>query len=231
MFNFCNFMKKFFGKIKVLIFLFLFLPACSWAMSSETYKINADTINSGGNLSGSSSYNLGDSLGESAVGVETSANYKSNTAFWHMVSGGAQLGLNCEAANVYMVDYTLGNANNYSKYIFSTSQECVVVDNSSVPWTLTMQSTDMTSTKNNLANNNVFLVTDGAVASGDTITSPTTGISESASSDYSLNTPRSIISGDVTAAGIYNNRPTVKLTNLNSLFNENITGTVTITIQ
>jgi hypothetical protein len=209
----------------------LSLPFLVAGMQSQTYQINADTINSGGNLSGSANYHAGDTLGEAATGEERSANYKSKTAFWYMFPEGSQLGLSCEASDVYMMDYTLGNANDYSKYIFSTSQECVITDNSSAPWSLTMQSTNMTSANNVLSNSNVKLSTDDNVSSGDTITSPTSGIDEASTSDWPLDAPKTVIQGDVTADGSYNNRPTMKLTNLNSLFAETISGTLTITIQ
>lgn len=219
-------------EIFLAVLTILLLPAFALAaMSSETFRIGADTINSGGNLDSSENYKMGDSLGEAAIGIESSESYKSKTAFWYMLPGGTQLGLNCQASNVYMMDYTLGNANNYSKYLFSMSEQCAVTDNTNAPWTLTMQSTDMTSTHNDLSNANVFLSTDGNVGSGDTVTTPTTGLSEPATSDYSLNNIRTIISGDATASGTYANQPTVKLTNLNSLYSENISGVITITIQ
>jgi hypothetical protein len=215
----------------ILAITVLILPVFVYAMSSETYMINADTVNSGGSLTDSETYKLGDSLGEAAIGVGASESYKEKTAFWYMLPGGVQLGLSCEASTVYMVDYALGDVNNYSKYTFSTMQECLVTDNSSAPWTLTMQSTNMTSVHNNLSNTNIFLSTDGTPASGDTITSPTTGITETSSGDHSLNVTRTIISGDAAASGDYNNRPTVKLTNLNSFYSEPISGTVTFTVQ
>jgi hypothetical protein len=222
-------MKK--TNFTILFLILLLLPVFSSAMKSETYQVDADTINAGGNLSGSTSYHLGDSAGEAATGEERSANYKSKTAFWYMLPEGSQLGLTCESSTVYMMDYSLGDINNYSKYTYSTSQECVVTDNTSSAWTLTAQSTNMTGAKNTLSNANIKLVTDGTAGSGDTITDPTTGITESSANDYSLDSPRTIISGDVTASGTYNNRPTIKLTNLNGLFAETISGTVTIIIQ
>jgi hypothetical protein len=216
-------------KIKTIFFLlFLAMPFYSLAMQSETYKIPADTVNSGGNLSDSASYNLGDSTGEAAVGVESSTNYKSKTAFWYMLP--SYLDLSCEAVDVYMVDYTLGNADNYSKYIFSTSQECTVVDNSSYAWHLTIQSSNMTSAQNNLANSNIFLSTNGNPSSEDTVTDPITGITEPSTSEYSLNTTRTLISASTSASGTYKNRPTIKLSNLNTLYSETISGTITVTI-
>jgi hypothetical protein len=223
-------------KLKIILAILIsLLPVLAYAMSSETYMINADTVNSGGNLSSSGSYKLGDSMGEAAIGVGVSGSYKEKTAFWYMLPGGTQLGLNCVSSNVYMADYTLGDANNYSKYIFSTSQKCTITDNTSAPWTLTMQSTNMTSAKNNLSNSNVYLSTDNNVSSGDTITSPTTGISESdLNSSYPanpLNAPQTIDIGDGTASGTYDVRPTMKLTNLNTFYSEAISGTITFTIQ
>lgn len=207
------------------------LPLLVFAMNSTNYKINADTINSGGNLSNSADYHLGDSAGEAATGEERSANFKSKTAFWHMIPGGSQLGLHCEASTVYMMDYTLGNAGDVSTYTYSTSEKCDITANSSASWDLTMQSSNMTSAKNNLSNSNIFLDTNNDPATAGTITAPTTGISESAGPEYPLNTPATVISGSVLAVGNYTNRPTVSLKHLNSLFDENISGTITITIQ
>ena len=215
----------------ILAISIMLLPVFAYAMSSETFMINADSVNSGGSLTSSETYKLGDSFGEAVVGVGTSEIYKEKTAFWYMLPSNGQLGLSCQSSNVYMTDYTLGDINNYSKYIFSTSQKCVVVDNSSAPWSLTMQSTNMTSANNNLSNTNIFLSTDGTPASADTITSPTTGITETSSGEYSLNAVRTIVSGDAGASGNYDNQPTVKLTDLNTFYNEGISGTITITIQ
>jgi|GEM_PF-3597200 len=221
-------MKK--ANFTIFFLILLLLPVFSSAMKSETFQVDADTINAGGNLSGSASYHLGDSAGEAATGEERSANFKSKTAFWYMLPEGSQLALTCESSTVYMMDYTLGTIEDYSMYTYSTSEECTITDNSSAAWTLTAHSTNMTGTKNNLSNTNIKLVTDTDEGGGSTITDPTTGITELAAED-SLDQPRTIITGDTQASGIYNNRPTIKLTNLNGLFAETISGTVTIIIQ
>jgi len=212
---------------------FMLLPFFAWAMQSQTFQINADTINSGGNLSGSANYRAGDTLGEMATGEERSANFKSKTAFWYMLPEGSQLGLSCEASDVYMMDYTLGTAGDKNLHLFSTSEKCTITDNSDAPWVLTMQSTDMTSAKNTLSNTNVLLQTDSNITAGNTVTDRTTGITESLLVDPSggLNIPETVIQGDVTASGVYENQPTVELKNLNSLFAETISGTITLTIQ
>lgn len=200
-------------------------------MSSSNYRIDSDVVGSAGNQSTSSNYQLGDTMGEPIIGDSSSTNYQGKFGFWQMTPGGSQLGLSCEASNVYMVDYSLGDANNYSKYLFSSSEECVVTDNSSAPWTLTSYASNFTSAKNNVPNSNVYLATDGTPGSGDTITSPITDITEASGPESSLDTTRTIISGGVSASGLYNNRPSIELKNLNNLYSESITGTVTITLQ
>lgn len=218
-------------KLFLIIFLALLFPmAYSFAMSSANYRIDSDVVGSAGNSSSSGSYKLGDTLGEPIIGNSSSGSYQGYFGFWQMTSGGSQLGLSCESSDVYMLDYTLGDANNYSKYLFSTSQECIVTDNSSAPWSLTIASSNMTSAKNNLSSSNIFLNTDGTPASGDTITSPTTNITESAGPEYSLDSARTIITGNASASGVYNNRPTIKLKNLNNLYSEQIIGILTITL-
>jgi hypothetical protein len=200
------------------------------AMNSVNFRIDTDVIGSAGNASNSTNYNLGDTLGEPIIGPSNSINYQGKFGFWQAGQEESQLGLSCEASDVYMLDYTLGDPNNYSKYIFSTSQECVVIDNSDAPWSLTIRSTDMTSARNNLTSGNIYLNTDGTVSGGDTITSPTTDITESAGPEYSLDSARTIINGGSSASGTYYNRPTIKLKNLNSLYAEQIVGTVTVSL-
>jgi len=231
-----NLTKKFI-LIGVMIGFLSYGAYCLADMSSSSYKVSADTVNGGGDLSQSANFHEGDSLGEAAIGEEQSANYKSKTAFWYMSPGGSPYGLNCLSNSVYMVDYTLGNANNYNKYLFSPGEECVVTAYSGVPWTLTVQSSNMTSARNNLSNASVFVSTNGNVSTGDTVTTPASitthlaGVTEPSTGDYALNAPKTIISGDGTAIGTYDNQPTIKISNLNNLFAETISGTLTITIQ
>lgn len=201
------------------------------AMTSGNFKVTSDVFGNAGGPSSSDNYKGNDTLGETVTGIGSSTNYKNKAGFWHTMPQGTQLGLDCESSDVYMVDYTLGTADNYNKYLFSSTQECVVTDNSSAPWGLTIRSSDLSSSSNNLANSNVYLMTDESVDSGDTITNPTTNISEPAGPEYTLNADRTIITGNDNASGVYYNRPTVKLTNLNNFYNESLTGTITLTIQ
>ena len=219
-------MKKY-----LLIIIFLANAQNSLAaMSSSNYRIDSDVVGAAGNQSTSSNYKLGDTLGEPIIGDSSSTNYQGRFGFWYMTPGGSQLGLSCQASNVYMLDYSLGNANNYSKYLLSSSENCSVTDNTSAPWSLTVNASNFTSAKNNLSNSSVYLATDGTPGSGDTITSPTTDITESVGPESSLNTTRTIISGGTSASGTYSNRPTFELKNLNNFYNEGITGTITITL-
>jgi hypothetical protein len=214
-----------------LIFFFGVFHLCFGAMSSSNYKINSDVLAPGGWPSNSTNYSVGDTVGESVIGEGSSTNYTLGAGFWY---GGRSL--MCQSNDVYMVDYTLGDPNNYNKYLFSTSQSCIVVNNSSASWTLTISSTNMTSVKNNLTNSNIYIATDGAVGSGDTVTSATapaqiSAITEPGGPEYSLDSTRTIISGDASAQGQYSNQPTIKLRNLNSLYAETIQGTLTISLQ
>jgi hypothetical protein len=210
---------------------FLFFPLLSEAivMNSQNFRIGQDVIGTGGGIGNSANFKVDGTLGEMVVGNSAGGAYKGLAGFWQADSEG--LSLSCQASNVYMYDYTLGDANNYSKYLFSSSQDCTVTDNSSAPWSLTMNSTNMTSAQNNVPNTNVFLSTDGNVGAGDTVTTPATNLTEPAGPDYSLNTSRTIISGSASASGVYDSQPTLKISNLNGLYNESLSGTLTITIQ
>ena len=220
-------MKKYFFVILILLF-----PSSLFAaMSSSSYRIDSDVIGAAGNQSASSSYGLGDTLGEPIIGESSGASYQGKFGFWYMTPGGSQLGLSCEASNVYMVDYTLGDIDNYSKYLFSSSEECVVTDNSSAPWTLTSYASNFTSSKNNLPSSSVYLVTDGTAGGGDTITSPVTNITEASGPESSLDSVKTVISGNASASGTYYNRPSIELKNLNTLYNEGISGEITVTLQ
>lgn len=222
-------MRKTKLKIFILVTMFIVPGFCLAMMSSSTYRIDSDTINAGGTPSSSTNYATTGTVGEQAIGESDSANYGDKAGFWYAGGSPGGLSLSCNASDVYMMDYTLGDVNNYSKYLFSTSEKCTISVGSTVPWTLTMNSTNMTSARNNLSNANIFLATDGNVSSGDTITSPTTSVTEPAGPEYSLNATRTVVSGN--AAGIFENQPTMKLTNLNGLYAEAITGTIVITLQ
>lgn len=76
--------------MNTLVYIFLIFILFSFqsvfAMESETYKINADSINLGG-LSGSSeNYNLNDTLGEVIIGEGSSASYKTKAGLQYMVN-------------------------------------------------------------------------------------------------------------------------------------------------
>jgi hypothetical protein len=69
-------------KIFLIILPTLLIPILVFAqMSSTNYQIKSDSINFGGNQSASSSYGLSDTLGESATGRQSSANYQLEAGF------------------------------------------------------------------------------------------------------------------------------------------------------
>jgi len=59
---------------------------CRAQMSSGSYKINADSINTGGAPSSSATYKLNDTIGEIATGEGASAAFKMKAGFWYMVN-------------------------------------------------------------------------------------------------------------------------------------------------
>jgi len=88
-------MKKFttsflIKKRSIRVFLFAFLSIIplytifAQTMQSGSYKITSDTVNVGGQSSGSSLYKLGDTLGELGTGDSNSSNYYLHAGFWQM---------------------------------------------------------------------------------------------------------------------------------------------------
>ncbi len=77
-------------KIFLLLFASLFLlifpsiKILAENMQSGNYRITSDTVNFGGQDSGSTNYKLRDTLGEAATGPSASANYKLFAGFWQM---------------------------------------------------------------------------------------------------------------------------------------------------
>ena len=52
------------------------------AMSSSSYRLPWEVVSSGGGMRGSPSYLLGDTTGQSAVGISQSSNYRLEAGFW-----------------------------------------------------------------------------------------------------------------------------------------------------
>jgi hypothetical protein len=69
-----------------LIFCFGVVQDSFAKMSSDSYEINADSFNTGGDLGSSTSYKLNDTMGEVATGVGSSATYKMKAGFQQMVN-------------------------------------------------------------------------------------------------------------------------------------------------
>lgn len=73
--------------IVILILGIGLIAVPAWAaMTSTTYRIDADSINVGGrDISTSTNYNLADTIGEIATGVSTSTNYQINAGYRQML--------------------------------------------------------------------------------------------------------------------------------------------------
>ena len=90
-------MKQFYNqttqKLSILIILTIFsiIPitlVCA-AMSSDNYKINADSINVGGSQSNSASYKMEDTVGEMGTGESASGSYIMEAGYQAMVGAAA----------------------------------------------------------------------------------------------------------------------------------------------
>lgn len=92
-------MSKCFGKIIILACLFLIARDVS-AAGSANYRIESDVIGIGGNSSGSASYNISDTLGQSVIGLGTSANYAVQEGFWHTVNFSISMSLDSQNLNL-----------------------------------------------------------------------------------------------------------------------------------
>jgi hypothetical protein len=86
---------------KILVVGGIFFPFFFvWAMSSNNYKINADSINEGGGFSQSASYKVSDTLGEAVNGEGSSASYISKAGFQYMINSYLILNLGSTAADL-----------------------------------------------------------------------------------------------------------------------------------
>ncbi|MES2436810.1 MAG: hypothetical protein V4519_02265 [Patescibacteria group bacterium] len=106
------------------LYLNAFLPVLFVfaVMGSTNYKMESDTVNPAGNLSTSTNYSLGDTLGEVGTGTSTSATYGMNAGFWQMQSG--YISISVEA------DQAMSSIGGFSGAIStSTSVWTVITDN------------------------------------------------------------------------------------------------------
>ncbi len=81
-------MKTKISKNRIAIYILIFLSytpfAFAYIASSTSYRIEADSINVGGNLSTSTSYRVEDTLGESGVGTSSSATFRLKAGYQQM---------------------------------------------------------------------------------------------------------------------------------------------------
>jgi len=86
--------------ISSLIFCLFLFSENVLASSSANYRIESDVIGIGGNSSGSASYNISDTLGQSVIGLGTSTNYKVQEGFWHTVNFSISLAVDSHNLNL-----------------------------------------------------------------------------------------------------------------------------------
>ncbi|RLC33786.1 MAG: hypothetical protein DRZ76_03900 [Candidatus Nealsonbacteria bacterium] len=138
-------------------------------------------------------------------------------------------------SSVAMDDYTLGTPAGYSEYTFSTSEYVTVTNSGSSGWTLTVSSTDMTGTNNTIPNTQIYLRTDGTLGTSPTIITSgdsLTGVTETASGTYSLDSIRTIVTASSgNGIGTYNIRPTIRVDIENWRYAEQDTATLTFTVS
>jgi hypothetical protein len=75
-------------KIFIVVFVLFVFPLldCNAAMRSNNYKINADSIDTGGSLSSSANFKMGDTLGEVVTGEGASASYRMKAGYQYMIN-------------------------------------------------------------------------------------------------------------------------------------------------
>lgn len=82
------------------IFIMLVFPVTVLAMASATYRIDVDSINSGGGLSNSASFSAFDSIGEPFIGSGSSASYTLGSGFEETLVFGISLSLDSATKNL-----------------------------------------------------------------------------------------------------------------------------------
>lgn len=93
--------KKKYYKFLLLSIGMLIFPHFSFsAMSSETYKINADVIGTGGQSGTSETYKLTDTIGEPVIGIGSSETYSGKAGFWYMIGTGISLAVDSNTVNL-----------------------------------------------------------------------------------------------------------------------------------
>jgi hypothetical protein len=91
-------MKKQLSIIAILVLINM--PILVLAMESVNYKIDTDTLNSGGELSSSASFSAVDSIGDPFVGTGTSANFIAHEGFVETLVFGISLSLDSATKNL-----------------------------------------------------------------------------------------------------------------------------------
>lgn len=127
----------------IFLFITFFLILFIWysntlfaqVMQSGTYKIISDSINAGGVDSVSTSYNLGDTLGEVGTGDSNSSNYYMHAGFWQMQ--GSYLSLSSPA------DLALANMGGIAGGASEGTVAWTVITDNNAGYTMNIETTTM----------------------------------------------------------------------------------------
>lgn len=97
--------KKHIKKLFLLAIIFFFGVQSSLAlgMSSTHYQINADVIDSGGNISGSEHFSAFDSIGEPFIGLGSSETHRVGEGFQRMITSYMSLTLDSNTTDLGIV--------------------------------------------------------------------------------------------------------------------------------
>lgn len=90
-------LSKKIGLLSFIVFVLLLASSGFASMTGGVYKIESDSINSGGNDNSSyGNYRLDDTIGESAIGLATSSNFSLGAGYRQMDESGLAIGLSIQ---------------------------------------------------------------------------------------------------------------------------------------
>ena len=116
----------------ILVFILLATQARAYVASSTNYRIQSDSINTGGATSSSATYNLEDTIGEIGTGTSTSATYNIHAGYQAMQAD-AYISLSSPS------DITLTSFTNTAGGSSASTASWTVITDSSAGYTLSIK--------------------------------------------------------------------------------------------